>query len=100
MNIQTYNSPYQNIFINIKNITPSISVVYFTNEKKNNINIPDHTRMYIYYQEKPTLLIPYINSYFISFADNYELIINGSVMRLINKRIWEFESTFKMQIFF
>lgn len=45
--------------------------------------------MYIYYDEKPTLLESYMDSYFISFTDNYELIINGKVMYLINKRIWE-----------
>jgi hypothetical protein len=90
MDIQTYNSYEKNIFINIKNITPSVSVLYFTDENKNTINIPNNTEMYIYYEEKPTLLDSYMDRYFISFTDNYELIINGNVMRLINKRIWDF----------
>ena len=57
MDIQTYNcSHYKNIFVNIKNISPSVSVLYFTDENKKEICIPDDTFMYIYHNEKPTIL--------------------------------------------
>jgi hypothetical protein len=94
MNIQIYNSPYKNILINIQSITPSVSVLYFTDENKNTIQIPDDTMIYIYYIDKPTLLDPYMERYFLSFTDNYELIMNGHTMNLTNKRIWEFQLSF------
>ena len=76
------------ICINIKTISPSISVLYFTNENKNIINIPDNTRMYIYSNEKPIIINPYMENYFMCYTYNYELVINGKVMYVTNKRNW------------
>ena len=60
------------ICINIKAISPSISVLSFTNVNKSIINIPENTRMYIYGNEKPIVLNPYMESYFMCYTDNYQ----------------------------
>ena len=92
MDIQTYNcSNNQKVFVNIKSISPSISVLYFTDENKNDIHIPDYTFMYIYYNAKSILLKPYMERYFICFTDNYELIMNGKVRYLTNNRNWNLD---------
>ena len=79
------------ICINIKRISPSISVLYFTNEINNIINIPENTRMYIYGNEKPIILNPYMESYFLCYTDKYQLVINGKVMYMKNQRNWIIE---------
>ena len=76
------------IIVKIKSISPSVSVLYFTDETQTETKIPDDTFMYIYCNEKPTLLEPYMDRYFISCADNYELSINGRVKRLTQNRTW------------
>ena len=86
MNIQ---SPYENVFINIKQLSSSVSVLFFTDENKNTINIPENTTMYIYESDKPTILESYLERYFLSFTDNYELKIKEKVIYLTNKRSWE-----------
>ena len=93
MDIQTYDcSNYQKIFVNIKNITPSVSVLYFTDENQKDIPIPPDTLMYAYYNEKPTILPPHKECFYICYTDNYELIIHGKVRHLTNKRSWSLDS--------
>jgi len=94
MDIQTYNcSNYQKIFVNIKNIGPSVSILYFTDDNQKDIPIPEDTYMYTYYNEKPTIVKPYKECFYICYTDNYELIIQGKVRHLTNKRSWSLDSS-------
>jgi len=78
-----------NTKMHIKPINNSISMLYFTNELNQSINIPDGIS--VVYNNNSHLL-PVKNSYFLNWTDKYDVYLNFRIiLSLKPERIWAIE---------
>lgn len=85
------------IILHIECINQSVSVLFFTDEMNNKIDIPNGIIVYTYdYQNiknKVALTIE-PNYYILSFSDNYDIEFNGKIiLNITNQRNWNIKAT-------
>jgi hypothetical protein len=87
-------SIFPNIILHIKTITHSFTILYFTDELNNIIDVPNDILVYSYirgnknkkYIEYPTEK----NTYVLSSTDNYDIKYNGyNVLHIKSKISWD-----------
>lgn len=86
----TYNVN-SNVNLHIKRINHGVSILYFTDEMNNKMNIPHDILVYTYDygDNKSVLLNPIKQDYALCWTDDYEIELNKNILiNIKNQRKW------------